>query len=103
MRMGKGWWYAMNICRSGSWSVEVEPIPVRQPRVGHRDKRRFSSAILPKYMRRAPNVDALLPAPLPQRDLDRRFPGERSVTFIGGPTASISRPNSTKNEPACWP
>src|ERR1700748_1660639 len=26
------------------------PIPVRQPRVRHRDKGRFSSAILPKYM-----------------------------------------------------
>ena len=30
----------------------VGPIPVRQPRVRHRDKGRFSSAILPKYMRR---------------------------------------------------
>jgi hypothetical protein len=26
----------------------VGPIPVRQPRVRHRDKGRFSSAILPK-------------------------------------------------------
>src|SRR6202795_2140919 len=40
----------------------VGPIPIRQPRVRHRDKGRFSSAILPKYMRRAPSVDALLPA-----------------------------------------
>jgi hypothetical protein len=40
----------------------VGPIRVRQPRVRHRDKGRFSSAILPKYMRRAPSVDALLPA-----------------------------------------
>jgi hypothetical protein len=39
----------------------VGPIRVRQPRVRHRDKGRFSSAILPKYMRRAPS-DALLPA-----------------------------------------
>jgi hypothetical protein len=29
----------------------VGPIRVRQPRVRHRDKGRFSSAILPKYMR----------------------------------------------------
>jgi putative transposase len=29
-------------------------IPVRQPRVRHRDQGRFSSAILPKYMRRFP-------------------------------------------------
>ena len=38
------------------------PIPVRQPRVRHRDQGRFSSAILPKYMRRVPSVDALIPA-----------------------------------------
>jgi putative transposase len=38
------------------------PIPVRQPRVRHRDAGRFSSAILPKYMRRVPSVDALIPA-----------------------------------------
>jgi putative transposase len=31
-------------------------------RVRHRDKGRFSSAILPKYMRRSPSVDALIPA-----------------------------------------
>ena len=36
------------------------PIPVRQPRVRHRDQGRFTSAILPKYMRRAPSVDAFL-------------------------------------------
>jgi putative transposase len=40
----------------------VGPIPVRQPRVRHRDEGRFTSAILPKYMRRAPSIDALLPA-----------------------------------------
>jgi putative transposase len=37
-------------------------IPVRQPRVRHRDQGRFTSAILPKYMRRVPSVDALIPA-----------------------------------------
>jgi putative transposase len=40
----------------------VGPIPVRQPRGRHRDQGRFSSAILPRYMRRAPSVDALIPA-----------------------------------------
>ena len=38
------------------------PIPVHQPRVRHRDGQRFSSAILPKYLRRVPSVDALIPA-----------------------------------------
>jgi transposase-like protein len=40
----------------------VGPIPVHQPRVRHRDGQRFSSAILPKYLRRVPSVDALIPA-----------------------------------------
>jgi putative transposase len=38
------------------------PLPIRQPRV--RDKRegcRFSSSILPSFMRRVPSVDALIP------------------------------------------
>ena len=43
----------------------VGPIRVRQPRVRHRDKGRFSSAILTKYMRRSPSVDALIPALYP--------------------------------------
>jgi putative transposase len=40
----------------------VGPIPVHQPRVRHRDGQHFSSAILPKYLRRVPSVDALIPA-----------------------------------------
>jgi putative transposase len=43
-------------------SSGVGPIKVRQPRVRHRDGGRFSSQILPKYMRRTPSVDALIPA-----------------------------------------
>jgi putative transposase len=40
----------------------IGPIPVKQPRI--RDKRegeRFTSAILPRYMRRAPSLDNLIP------------------------------------------
>jgi putative transposase len=40
----------------------VGPIRVGQPRVRRRDGGSFSSQILPKYMRRAPSVDALIPA-----------------------------------------
>jgi transposase-like protein len=36
-------------------------IKVRQPRVRHRDGGRFTSAILPRFMRRTPSVDALIP------------------------------------------
>ena len=39
----------------------IGPIKVRQPRVRHRDGGRFSSAILPRFMRRTPSVDALIP------------------------------------------
>jgi putative transposase len=42
--------------------TESRVTQVRQPRVRHRDNGRFSSAILPKYMRRAPSVDALIAA-----------------------------------------
>jgi len=38
-------------------------IPIRQPRVhDRRPGEHFSSAILPKYMRRAPSIDQLIPA-----------------------------------------
>jgi putative transposase len=40
----------------------VGPIPIHQPRVRHRDGQPFSSAILPKYLRRVPSIDALIPA-----------------------------------------
>jgi len=40
----------------------IGPIEVRQPRVRHRDGGRFSSAILPPFMRRTPSLDALIPA-----------------------------------------
>ena len=39
----------------------VGPLKVRQPRVRHRDGQRFSSAILPRYLRRVPSIDALIP------------------------------------------
>ena len=38
-------------------------VPVRQPRVhGRRPTERFTSAILPPYLRRTPSIDALIPA-----------------------------------------
>ena len=41
----------------------VGPIPIRQPRVhDRREGQHFTSAILPTYMRRAPSIDALIPA-----------------------------------------
>jgi len=40
----------------------VGPVKIRQPRVRHREGGNFSSEILPKYMRRVPSIDALIPA-----------------------------------------
>jgi putative transposase len=40
----------------------IGPIKVRQPRIRPRDGQKFSSAILPPYMRRVPSIDALIPA-----------------------------------------
>src|SRR5258708_6406270 len=40
----------------------IGPIKIRQPRIRHRDGQKFSSAILPPYMRRVPSIDALIPA-----------------------------------------
>ena len=41
----------------------VGKIPIRQPRVhDQREGQAFTSAILPKYLRRAPSIDALIPA-----------------------------------------
>jgi hypothetical protein len=34
----------------------IGPIKVRQPRVRHRDDQKFSSAILPLYLRRVPGI-----------------------------------------------
>jgi len=45
-----------------SFLTGIGPIPVKQPRV--RDKRKeetFASAILPRYMRRIPSIDNLIP------------------------------------------
>ena len=40
----------------------IGPVQVRQPRVRHREGgKRFSSTILPKYMRRAPSIDCVIP------------------------------------------
>jgi len=41
----------------------IGPVAVKQPRVhDRREDQEFSSRILPKYMRRVPSVDALIPA-----------------------------------------
>jgi transposase-like protein len=38
------------------------PIAIRQPRIRHRDDGKFTSAILPPYLRRTQSIDAVIPA-----------------------------------------
>ena len=54
--------YTLGLLPERELETGVGPVRVRQPRGRHRDNGRFSSAILPKYMRRAPSVDALIAA-----------------------------------------
>ena len=49
----------------------VGPLEVRQPRVhDRRADQPFTSAILPRYMRRTPSIDALIPALYLKRRFD---------------------------------
>ncbi len=71
------------------------PIPVRQPRVRHRDKGRFSSAILPKYMRRVPSVDALIPA-LYLKGISTGDFSEALSAILGEGASGLSATNSSQ-------
>jgi putative transposase len=62
MRMDSAWLYESGHLPEREIVSGIGPIKVRQPRVRHRDGGRFSSAILPRFMRRTPSVDALIPA-----------------------------------------
>jgi putative transposase len=39
----------------------IGPIKIQQPRVRNRNGQKFSSAILPPYLRRTPSIDVLIP------------------------------------------
>ena len=48
--------------RERELATGVGKIPIQQPRVNdRREGENFSSAILPRYLRRAPSIDALIP------------------------------------------
>jgi len=52
MRMASGWLCAMGICQSRRSSAELGPLKCISRGLEHRDGGRFSSAILPRFMRR---------------------------------------------------
>jgi putative transposase len=69
------------------------PIPIRQPRVDDRGQAvRFSSRILPRYMRRAPSLDALIPA-LYLRGVSTGDFSEALSAILGPKAAGLSPTN----------
>lgn len=71
------------------------PIEVKQPRVDDRKlepigKHRFSSAILPRFMRRAAGIDALIPLLYLQGVSSDDFPEALSAILGEGATAGLS-------------
>jgi len=69
------------------------PVAIRQPRV--RDRRageRFTSAILPPYLRRAPSVEALIPA-LYLKGISTMDFAEALSAILGPQTAGLSPTN----------
>jgi putative transposase len=70
----------------------IGPIKVRQPRVRHRDGGRFSSAILPRFMRRTPSIDALIPA-LYLKGISTGDFTEALAAILGEKTSGLSATN----------
>jgi Transposase and inactivated derivatives len=76
------------------WSVEWDRSRFVSHGSGHRDQGRFSSAILPKYMRRAPSVDALLPA-LYLKGISTGDFSEALTAILGEGASGLSPPTSS--------
>ena len=60
-------WYGTDTCRARELITGIGRVAIRQPRVDDRQfgaggDARFSSAILPRYLKRVPSVDSLIPA-----------------------------------------
>ena len=74
----------------------IGPINIRQPRV--RDKRHgqtFSSAVLPKYKRRAPSIDAVIPELYLRGISTNNFP-EALAALLGENAPGLSATNITR-------
>jgi transposase-like protein len=78
----------------------VGPLTVRQPRVRHRDGQHFSSAILPKYLRRVPSIDALIPA-LYLKGVSTGDFSEALAAILGEKAAGLSATNIVRLK-ASW-
>ena len=82
----------------------IGPVRVKQPRVDDRrlteaDQERFSSAILPRYARRAPSVDNLIPTLYPKGVSSGDF--SEALQAILGEGAGLSATNVVRLK-AAW-
>jgi putative transposase len=77
----------------------IGPIKVRQPRIRHRDGQKFSSAILPAYMRRVASIDALIPA-LYLKGISTGDFTEALTAILGSGPADYRLPMSYDSKPA---
>jgi len=72
------------------------PIPVKQPRVRDKSGRlKFSSAILPKYMRRVPSIEEVIPALYLKGISSNDFP-EALQAILGENAKGLSPTNITR-------
>jgi putative transposase len=78
----------------------VGPLKIRQPRVRHRDGQHFTSAILPRYMRRVPSIDALVPA-LYLKGVSTGDFSEALAAILGEKAAGLSATNIVRLK-ASW-
>jgi transposase-like protein len=79
----------------------VGSLPIKQPRVNDRRMGcKFSSNILPKYLRRAPSIDALIPALYLHGVSTGDF--EEALEAILGPQAAGLSANTIVRLKKCW-
>jgi transposase-like protein len=79
----------------------IGPIPIRQPRVDDRRKqKRFTSTILPKYLRRMPSVDNLIPYLYLKGISSNDFP--QALTAILGEGVKGLSPANIVRLKRCW-
>lgn len=94
------------VVRNGSMperdlTTGVGPVRIRQPRVhDRREDHRFTSAILPPYMRRAPSIDALIPA-LYLKGVSTGDFSEALAAILGDGAAGLSAANIVRLK-ASW-
>ena len=75
-----GWWSATGIHAEREVTTAAGAVPVRQPRVNDKrvdeatgERKRFSSAILPAWARKSPQVSGGVAAAVPARPVHRRL------------------------------